>query len=49
LSADAGYYSEDNIAYARGKGIDPLIPPGNTRHTDANQSLFVAESRSISP
>jgi len=35
LSADAGYYSEENIADARAKGIHTLIPPGNTRHTDA--------------
>jgi primosomal protein N'' len=35
LSADAGYYSEENIAHARAKGIHTLIPPGNTRHTDA--------------
>ena len=34
LSADAGYYSEENIAHAQAKGIHPLIPPGNTRHTD---------------
>jgi len=34
LSADAGYYSEDNVAHAQTKGIHPLIPPGNTRHTD---------------
>lgn len=37
LSADAGYYSEDNVAHAQAKGIRPLIPPGNTRHTDAEQ------------
>jgi transposase len=35
LSADAGYYSEDNVAHIQGKGIHPLIPPGNARHTDA--------------
>jgi transposase len=35
LSADAGYYSEENVAYAQGKGIKTFIPPGNTRHTDA--------------
>ena len=34
LSADAGYYSEENIAYVQAKSIRPLIPPGNTRHTD---------------
>ena len=32
LSADAGYYSEDNITYAQNKGIRTLIPPGNGRH-----------------
>ncbi len=34
LSADAGYYSEDNVTHAQGKGIMTLIPPGNTRHTN---------------
>ena len=34
LSADAGYYSEENIAHARAKGIHTFIAPGNTRHTD---------------
>ncbi len=34
LSADAGYYSEENIAHAQKKGIHTLIAPGNTRHTD---------------
>jgi len=37
LSADAGYYSEDNVAHAQANGIRPFIPPGNTRHTDAKQ------------
>jgi transposase len=35
LSADAGYYSEESIAHVQAKGVRPLIPPGNTRHTDA--------------
>ena len=35
LSADAGYYSEDNVAHAQAKGIHPLISPGTARHTDA--------------
>jgi primosomal protein N'' len=35
LSADTGYFSEDNILYAQGKGIKTLIPPGKTRHSDA--------------
>lgn len=34
LSADAGYYSEENVGHAHGKGIRPLIPPGKTKHTD---------------
>ena len=38
LSADAGYYSEDNIAHAQSKGIHTLIPPGNTRHTDVQST-----------
>ena len=38
LSADAGYYSEENIAHARGKGIHTLIPPGSTRHTDVKST-----------
>lgn len=35
LSADAGYYSEEHVAHVQEKGVHPLIPPGNTRHTDA--------------
>jgi len=38
LSADAGYYSEENIAHAEAHGIRPLIPPGNTRHTDVQST-----------
>ncbi len=39
LSADAGYYSEDNIAHAQSKGIHTLISPGNTRPTDAQPAV----------
>ena len=35
LSADAGYYSEENVAHAQGEGIKTFIPSGNPRHTDA--------------
>jgi transposase len=35
LSADTGYYSEDNVIHAQSKGIVTLIPPGTARHTDA--------------
>jgi transposase len=34
LSADAGYYSEENVAHAQEKDIKTFIPPGNTRHAD---------------
>ena len=27
VSADSGYYSEDNVAYLESEGIDPYIPP----------------------
>ena len=35
LSADAGYYSEENVAHVQGEGIKTFIPPGNTRHAEA--------------
>ena len=35
LSADAGYYSEENLTHAQGVGMKSFIPPGNTRHADA--------------
>lgn len=38
LSADAGYYSEENIDHAQAKGIHTLIPPANTRHTDTKST-----------
>lgn len=34
LSADAGYFSEENVAHAQGKGIKTSIRPRNTRHAD---------------
>jgi len=33
LSADAGYYSEDNVTMLQGAGVEPLIPPDKQRHT----------------
>jgi len=33
LSADAGYYSEENIAFLTGACIEPFIPPDRMRHT----------------
>lgn len=33
LSADAGYFSEDNIAFLKSAGIEPFIPPDRLRHT----------------
>ncbi len=39
LSADAGYYSEENIAHAEANGIHTLIPPGNKRHADVQSPL----------
>lgn len=38
LSADTGYYSEDNVIHARSRGIVTLIPPGTTRRTDVKPS-----------
>jgi hypothetical protein len=31
LSADAGYYSEDNVAYLEGEKIEPYIAPGRPK------------------
>jgi len=33
LSADAGYYSADNVTMLQGAGVEPLIPPEKLRHT----------------
>jgi transposase len=33
LSADAGYYSEENIAFLTDRCIEPFIPPDRMRHT----------------
>lgn len=33
LSADAGYYSEDNVTMLQGAGVEPFIPPDKQRHT----------------
>ena len=32
VSADAGYFSEDNVAYALNQGIDPYIATGRRKH-----------------
>jgi transposase len=32
FSADAGYYSEDNVAYLEGKRVDPYIATGRLKH-----------------
>jgi transposase/signal recognition particle subunit SEC65 len=34
LSADAGYFSEENIAHLHARGIRALIPPDRMKHTD---------------
>jgi hypothetical protein len=33
LSADAGYFSEDNIRLLQDRGVTPFIPPDRMRHT----------------
>jgi transposase len=33
LSADAGYYSDDNVAYIEGQEIEPYIATGRQKHT----------------
>jgi transposase len=33
LSADAGYFSEDNIAFLQQRGIEAFIPPDKIRHS----------------
>jgi transposase len=32
LSADAGYFSEDNVGYLEGEKIDPYLAPGRQKH-----------------
>ncbi len=34
LLADAGYFSEDNVSFLKGYGIDAFIPPDRIRHTE---------------
>jgi len=34
LSADAGFYSEQNVTGLEQKGVEPFIPPEKKRHTD---------------
>jgi transposase len=33
LSADAGYYSDDNVAYIEGQEIEPYVATGRQKHT----------------
>ncbi|HYO13146.1 MAG TPA: IS1182 family transposase, partial [Thermoanaerobaculia bacterium] len=33
LSADAGYYSDDNVAYLEGEKIEPYVATGRQKHT----------------
>jgi len=37
LSADAGYYSDENIDYLNGQRIDTYIPTGRTKHGETPQ------------
>jgi len=34
LTADAGYFSEDNVEIAEGHGLDPYIATGRQKHSD---------------
>lgn len=34
VSADAGYYSADNLAYLAARGIEAYIPPGKIKHNE---------------
>ena len=36
LSADAGYYSEENIAFLQNRCIEPFLPPDRMHHTAAS-------------
>jgi len=38
LSADAGYFSEDNITYLEGQKIDPFIATGRQKHSATTQT-----------
>jgi hypothetical protein len=38
LSADAGYFSEDNITFLANAGIEAFIPPDRLRHTAPSSS-----------
>lgn len=34
FSADAGYYSDDNVKFLEGIGIEPYIPPDKIKHSE---------------
>lgn len=37
-SADAAYYSEDNLRYLQERGIEPFIPPAKIKHSEYRQA-----------
>jgi len=41
LSADSGYYSENNVQFIQGMGIEPFIAPGRDKHTEKEMSAPV--------
>lgn len=39
LSADSGYYSEDNVKYLRSKGIDDYVCPDRVKHDEEKPAV----------
>jgi len=40
FSADAGYWSEANMAYCEGESLDAYIPPGRLKHGEAQPPVY---------
>lgn len=49
LSADAGYYSDDNVAYIEGQTIEPFIATGRQKHTAQPEQPLEASSAAATP
>ena len=49
VSADAGYFSADNVCTLIDLEIDPFIPPNKIRHTDSRQATAPPRHRERQP
>lgn len=50
LSADSGYFSEDNVQHLEGKGIEAYISPNRQKHSQSERDgVVVGERGDLSP